>query len=115
MLARVISPLVARFGSATTLTVHARGKAQTLPVRVLRVDGHRYLVAIRGESAWVRDLRAAGSCELCHRGWVQRFAVVEVPTNERAPLIVEYCTRWHRRAGRLPDPAQHPVFELRSP
>lgn len=111
LLTKVINPLVMRFGSATTLAVPTRGtgKAQRLPVNVLELDGHRYLVAVRGETQWVRNLRAAGSCELCHRGWVQRFSAVEVPADERAALVEAYRARWRRFLADVPD---HPVFEL---
>ena len=36
------------------------GEPRTTPVNLLTVDGTRYLVAARGETQWVRNLRAAG-------------------------------------------------------
>jgi deazaflavin-dependent oxidoreductase (nitroreductase family) len=119
ILAKVINPLAMRFGPVTTLTVRTRatGKNQRLPVNVLEVNGHRYLVSVRGDAEWVRNLRAAGSCELRRRGWVQRFSAVEVPPSEREPLISRYRAMWESQVNRffteLPDPADHPVFELR--
>ena len=40
------------------------GQWRTTPVNLLTHDGHRYLVAPRGEAQWVRNLRAAGTGEL---------------------------------------------------
>ena len=40
------------------------GEWRTTPVNLLNHDGHRYLVAPRGEAQWVRNLRVAGTGEL---------------------------------------------------
>ena len=40
------------------------GQWRTTPVNLLIHDGRRYLVAPRGETQWVRNLRAAGTGEL---------------------------------------------------
>ena len=40
------------------------GQWRSNPVNVLTLDGRRYLVAPRGRTQWVRNLRAAGSGEL---------------------------------------------------
>jgi len=40
------------------------GAWRTVPVNLLTVDGERYLVAPRGATQWVRNLRAAGGGEL---------------------------------------------------
>ena len=49
-----------------TLAVRGRtsGEWRTVPVNLLEHDGVRYLVAPRGETQWVRNLRVAGSGEL---------------------------------------------------
>src|SRR5450756_694001 len=56
---RVVNPLVARFqtGGVATLTVSGRrtGRARTVPVIPIEVDGIRYLVSPYGESQWVRN------------------------------------------------------------
>ncbi|KWW97938.1 hypothetical protein TH66_21460 [Carbonactinospora thermoautotrophica] len=115
----VVNPLVMRFGAATTLVVRARvtGKTQAVPVNVLDYEGGRYLVAVRGETQWVRNLRAAGECELRRRGRVYRYVAEEVPVEDREPVIAAYRERWDSQVRRffqaLPDPADHPVFRLR--
>src|SRR5689334_6556546 len=40
------------------------GEWRTNPVNLLTVDGVRYLVAPRGHTQWVRNMRAAGTGEL---------------------------------------------------
>ena len=41
-----------------TLTARASGQPQKIPVISVDVDGTRYLVSTRGESQWVKNLRA---------------------------------------------------------
>jgi predicted secreted protein len=89
-----------------------------VPVNVLELGGARYLVAIRGETEWVRNLRAAGRGELRWRDRVDQFTAKEVPVDERAPIIAAYRENWEREVKKLfeqlPDPADHPVFRLSS-
>lgn len=108
ILVRLVNPLVVRLGPVTTVTVTTRttGKLRRLPATILETGGRRYLVSVRGDAAWIDHLRSAGSCELRHRGWVQRCAIVEVPPADRAVLVAKL-----RR--RRPDPAL-PIFELRA-
>ncbi|GMA87289.1 nitroreductase [Angustibacter aerolatus] len=55
---------VSVYGSRV-LAVRGRtsGEWRTNPVNPLTVDGHRYLVAPRGHTQWVRNLRVAGTGE----------------------------------------------------
>jgi deazaflavin-dependent oxidoreductase (nitroreductase family) len=115
---RALNPLVMRLGLATTLAVPGRrsGRWLTVPLNVLQTGGRRYLVSVRGETDWVRNLRAAGGGELRRRGRVERVRAVEVPPGERAPLLEAYLARWGRQVrslfDRLPDTADHPVFRI---
>jgi deazaflavin-dependent oxidoreductase (nitroreductase family) len=114
--------MVMRFGAggASTLSVAGRktGNPQQIPVVPFEHDGGRYIVSTRGESEWVRNLRAAGTCELSRKGHVQTCRAVEVPVAERDPILEAY----RQAAGRtvatyfkqLPDPADHPTFRLES-
>lgn len=118
LLRRLANPVVARFGLATTLAVRGRrsGEWRTVPVNVLEHGGQRYLLAPRGETEWVRNLRAAGTGELRRRGEVEAFRAEEVPADERGPLMESYGERWGRQVRAqfeaLPDPADHPVFRI---
>ena|SRR5712691_8884592 len=117
---RLFNPLAMRFGigGATTLVVSRRRsqKPQRIPVIPVEHDGARYLVSTRGESEWVRNLRAAGgNAELQRRDSSEAIHATEVPVAERPPIIDAY----RKAAGRveqywrtLPDPADHPVFRI---
>src|SRR5262245_5068901 len=99
-----------------TLTVHGRrsGKPRSVPVIPVEHAGTRYLVSPRGESEWVKNLRAAGGGRLTRRGRSHDFTAEEVPVDSRPPVLAAY----QEMAGRavrgyfdqLPDPADHPVF-----
>lgn len=117
---RLFNPLAMRFGigGAATLSVAGRrtGEAHAVPVIPLEHEGVRYLVSARGETEWVRNLRAAGTGDLRTKGKTDQFRATEIPVSERAPIIAAY----RRVAGKtvtayfasLPDPADHPVFRL---
>ena len=116
---RIANPLASVFGAATTLAVRGRqsGDWKTVPVNVLEVDGGRYLMAVRGETEWVRNLRAAGAGELRRRRKVEPFRATEVvDADERARIVGAYLDRYGRQVKaqfeRLPDPADHPVFRI---
>ena len=115
---KLFNQLVARLGLKPTLAVRGRksGQWRTVSVNVLEVDGTRYLLAPRGETEWVRNLRVSGEGELRHRGRVERFRATEVPVPERAALMQAYLERWRSEVRRefeaLPDPADHPTFRL---
>ena len=71
---------------------------------------------MRGETQWVRNLRAAGEAELRRFRRSERIRAVEVPVDERAPIIAGYRARWdfvnRRFFASRPDAADHPVFRL---
>jgi deazaflavin-dependent oxidoreductase (nitroreductase family) len=63
-------------------------------------DGTYYLVALAGESQWVRNVRAAGGRVVLGRRRQRHAAtLVEVPVRDRAPVIRAYMLRWGRRPG----------------
>jgi deazaflavin-dependent oxidoreductase (nitroreductase family) len=117
---RVVNPLVTRLriGGVEQLTVAGRrtGRPQHVPVIPVRVGPHRYLVAPYGESAWVRNLRAAGEGELLGHQVALRFRPREVPVDQRGQIIEAYRQVAGRTVERcfrsLPDPGDHPVFEI---
>ena len=115
---RVLNPLAMRFGLATTLAVRGRktGAWRTVPVNVLELGEARYLVAPRGETQWVRNLRTARDGELRRRSRVERFRAVELADDAKPPIIQAYLERWASQVKsqfeRLPDPADHPVFRI---
>jgi deazaflavin-dependent oxidoreductase (nitroreductase family) len=75
------------------------GEVRTTVVNVFTVDGERYLLAPRGHTQWVRNLRAAGAGELRLGRRTQRFAPVEIADADKAPLIRLYLRKWAWEAG----------------
>lgn len=77
------------------------GEWRTTPVNPLRVAGHRYLVAPRGVTQWVRNLRASGGGELRHGRRVEVFTAAEVPDDEKTPILRAYLKAWAWEVGRF--------------
>jgi len=79
-----------------TLAVRGRqsGAWRTVPVNLLEHDGVRYLVAPRGETQWVRNLRAAGTGELRLGGRREIFQAREVADADKVPILRAYLKRW---------------------
>ncbi len=73
---RIVNPLLMKLRLVPTLAVRGRssGEWRTVPVNVLELDGARYLVAPRGDTQWVRNLRAAGTGELRIKGRTEAFS-----------------------------------------
>src|SRR5262245_29802128 len=66
------------------------GEWRQTPVNPLTLDGRRYLVAPRGTTQWVRNLRASGAGLLRLGRTVERFRAVEVPDEEKPPILRAY-------------------------
>jgi len=114
----IANPLVRLLRVKPTLAVRGRksGAWRTIPVNVLELDGERYLVAVRGETEWVRNVRAAGGGEIRRGRRTEEFRVTELPVAERPPIIAAYRSHWDREVKKLfeqlPDAADHPVFRI---
>jgi len=66
------------------------GKLRTTPVSPLTVDGWRYIVAGHEGSDWVENVRAAGWGILARGRKEERVTLVELPVEERAPILREF-------------------------
>lgn len=75
------------------------GEWKTTPVNVLTIDGQHYLVAPRGVTQWVRNLRVAGGGELTVGRRVQAFTADELPDDAKAPILRMYLSRWKFEVG----------------
>ena len=104
----VFNPLVALLTRAglslrgsRVLAVRGRttGEWRTTPVNLLEIGGARYLVAPRGNTQWVRNLRVSGEGELRVGGRVERFKATEIPDDEKPPILREYLRRWKMETG----------------
>ncbi|MDQ7806684.1 nitroreductase family deazaflavin-dependent oxidoreductase [Amycolatopsis sp. A133] len=83
------------------LTVVGRksGEPRSVPVNLLTVDGVRYLVAPRGETQWVRNLRAAGQGSLRVGRRVETFTFRELAHDEKPGILRAYLKRWKFEVG----------------
>jgi deazaflavin-dependent oxidoreductase (nitroreductase family) len=131
----VFNPLVAgltRLGLSVAgsriLEVPGRksGQPRRTPVNPLTLDGERYLVAPRGNTHWVRNLRASGSGRLLVGRRSEAFTATELAPEEVQPILRAYLRRWKWEVGQFfdgvgPDsPSEemrriapdHPVFKI---
>ncbi|HJY74056.1 MAG TPA: nitroreductase family deazaflavin-dependent oxidoreductase, partial [Streptosporangiaceae bacterium] len=102
------------------------GQWRTTPVNLLTHDGRRYLVAPRGETQWVRNLRAVGTGELRVGRRAEGFRGRELADDEKVPVLRAYLRRWKAEVGIFfegtgPDSSddqiraiapRHPAFEV---
>ncbi len=102
------------------------GEPRRTPVNLLTFEGDRYLVAPRGHTQWVRNLRASGGGRLLLGRRSEEFTAAEVPEDERPPVLRAYLKRWKAEVGVFfggvgPDSSDeelrriapdHPVFRL---
>ncbi|MFV0137496.1 nitroreductase family deazaflavin-dependent oxidoreductase [Streptomyces sp. HMX87] len=81
---------------AAELSVRGRrsGRMQRLPVNPHTHDGGRFLVSARGHSQWVRNMRVAGGGELRVGRKVREFTAVELPDEEKLPILRSYLEKW---------------------
>ena len=77
------------------------GQVRTTVVNLLVVDGERYLVAPRGTTEWVRNLRAAGQGELKVGRRVEPFRFEELADDAKPAILREYLERWAWEVGRF--------------
>ena len=130
----VFNPLIAglsRIGlgvaGARVLEVKGRksGEWRQTPVNPLSFEGERYLVAPRGHTQWVRNLRVSGKGRLAGRR-TEEFTATELSDEEKPALLRAYLKKWKWEVGAFFDgvgadaPASvlrriapdHPVFRI---
>jgi len=76
------------------------GEPRRVPVNVLSLDGKEYLVSPRGNGQWVRNVRAAGGeLQLLLGRRRERRIAVELPDDEKTPVLRAYLKRWKFEVG----------------
>jgi hypothetical protein len=75
------------------------GQIHEVPVNVLTYEGARYLVAPRGETQWVRNIRVVGEGALRLGKRTERFRPVEIPDEAKPPILRHYLKRWKMEVG----------------
>ncbi len=118
-LSHLVNPITRHLGSLTVLAVRGRssGELRTVPLgKPFAFEWRRYLVSGRGNTHWVRNLRAAGRAELRVHGRTQGFRAVEIVGPRQERIVSAYRAALGRSVARyfsaIPDPADHPVFQI---
>ena len=132
---RVFNPFVARctrwgisLWGSRVLSVPGRvsGEIRSTPVNVLTVEDRRYLVAPRGRTQWVLNVRAAGTCTLRVGRRAETVRLRELDDHDKPAVLRPYLRRWKWEVGQFFDGAgpdstdaellaiapNHPVFEI---
>jgi deazaflavin-dependent oxidoreductase (nitroreductase family) len=102
------------------------GQIRETPVNLLTHDGSTYLVAPRGNTQWVRNLRVATTGSLRLGRHSERFEAHELDDAEKPDVLRAYLRRWKMEVGVFFDGVDaesteadlrriapdHPVFEI---
>lgn len=105
------------------------GEPRRTPVNPLTHEGSRYLVAPRSQTQWVRNLRVQGEGRLLLGRRAEPFAAVELPDDDKLPILRAYLKRWKWEVGAFfggvgPDSGDdeirriapdHPIFRIAPP
>ena len=88
---------------ARELQVRGRssGEWRTVPVNLLEHDGATYLVAPRGNTQWVRNLRVAGEGRLRVGRRVEEFTAHELADADKPAVLRAYLKAWAFEVGRF--------------
>jgi deazaflavin-dependent oxidoreductase (nitroreductase family) len=130
-LVKMLTKMGVSFWGSRILEVRGResGEWRSVPVNLLRLAQVDYLIAPRGETQWVRNLRAAGGGRLRVGRRITPFEADEVSDVEKPEIIRPYLERWKWEVGQFfegvgPDASEdqlgeiapnHPVFRIRYP
>ena len=102
------------------------GQWRQTPVNLLRYEGGDYLVAPRGHTQWVKNLRVSGDGRLRVGRRTQSFTAVELTDEQKPALLRAYLKKWKFEVGVFfegvgPDSSDeelrtvapdHPVFRI---
>ena len=76
------------------------GEWRSTPVNPLTLaDGTRYLVAPRGNTQWVRNLRVVGTGELRVGRRAEPFRATEIADDAKPAILRAYLKRWKWEVG----------------
>jgi deazaflavin-dependent oxidoreductase (nitroreductase family) len=108
------------------VTGRKSGERRQTPINLLSYQGAEYLVAPRGQTQWVKNLRASGQGRLRVGRRTQAFSAVELADEQKPPLLRAYLKKWKFEVGVFfggvgPDSSDeellriapdHPIFRL---
>ena len=113
-----------------TRVIEVKGRSsgvwRSTPVRLLDLDGRRYVIAMYGESNWAKNLRAQGGGRIRMGNHVTDFRAIELIDEDKLPVLRAYLKRWWSLVAKMtivtspdaPDEeiakaaSMHPVFRL---
>ncbi len=75
------------------------GEWRSTPVNLLTVQGERFLVAPRGTTQWVRNIRVNPVAELRVGRRREPFRAEELADADKVPVLREYVRRWGWEVG----------------
>ena len=75
------------------------GEWRSSPVNLLTLGTTQYLVAPRGQTQWVRNIRVTGEGELWLGRGKQKFKVTEISDENKVPILRQYLRRWKWEVG----------------
>jgi deazaflavin-dependent oxidoreductase (nitroreductase family) len=76
------------------------GQPRRTPVNLLTIANKQYLVSPRGESQWVRNVRAdGGRLDLLVGRRRTHYVATELPDEEKVPVLRAYLKRWRAEVG----------------
>jgi deazaflavin-dependent oxidoreductase (nitroreductase family) len=75
------------------------GEIREVPVNLLTIDEADYLVAPRGETQWVRNLRVAGEGGLRVGKRTEHFTATEIDDAAKPEILRAYLRRWKAEVG----------------
>jgi len=127
-----VSFLARRLGvsmkGARVLSVQGRktGEWHSTPVNPLSFAGQRYLVAARGETQWVRNIRVSREARLTLGRRTETVHVEELADRDKPPILRAYLKEWAWEVNQFfggvgPDASEdalvrsaprHPVFRI---
>ncbi len=95
------------------------GEWRTTPVNLLVHEGGRYLVAPRGHTQWVRNMRVAHGGELHVGRRVEVFTAEEVADADKPAILRAYLKRWKFEVAMFfdgvgPDASDEQLLEIAS-
>jgi deazaflavin-dependent oxidoreductase (nitroreductase family) len=105
------------------------GEPRRTPVNLLTLDGTRYLVAPRGHTQWVRNLRVQGRGRLLLGRRAEDFSASEIGDEDKTAILRAYLKKWKWEVGAFfggvgpDDPDEelrriapdHPIFRISPP
>jgi deazaflavin-dependent oxidoreductase (nitroreductase family) len=105
---RIFNRIVARLTKlgislmgSRVLSVRGRktGDWRSTPVNLLVLDGQRYLVAPRGHTQWVRNLRVNPEGRLQLGRSIETFRAEELADSDKAAILRLYLKKWSWEVG----------------